>query len=70
MNLDQEAKSKLQERIEAVEAEIEAELKRIYKIPMQNLSEEEVGFLRARRSYMEDGKQVKYASVLEDKPKK
>jgi hypothetical protein len=61
---------RLQERIEAVEAEIVAELKRIYKIPIQNLNEQEIGFLRARRSYMEDDKQVKYASVLEDKPKK
>lgn len=65
MILEEQLKNKLQERMDEGEAEIELALKKIFKKPVASLTEEDIGFLRARVSYLEEGKLAKYASILE-----
>lgn len=50
--------------------EAKKELERILAIPADQLSEDEIGFLRARRSYLKEPQIKEYQSVLESKPPK
>lgn len=60
-------KMKLKARMEETEDEIADVLKSIFKKPIQNLTDYEKGFLRARASYLDDMMLAKYDKILKEK---
>lgn len=50
--------------------EAQERLDEILKKDPETLTQEEIGFLRARRSYLKKSQEEEYASVLETKPPK
>ena len=64
MLTEDQVQETIEKRIEQTDNEIGAVLKGILKKKASDLNEEEIGFLRARASYVDETLLGRYASVL------
>lgn len=67
MNPEDQEKERLQARIDAADAELQKELKRIFKKTPAGLNVDDKRFLQARRSYLTQAQQEEYADALNEK---
>lgn len=67
MNPMQQEEKRMQDRIDAADAELEKAFVKIFKKAIPFLTIEDKRFLQARRSYLDDRQLEKYAEVLREK---
>jgi cell fate regulator YaaT (PSP1 superfamily) len=67
MTPDDSENQKLELRVEAELKAIEEHLKKLSRLQLDSLTEENTAFIKARRDYLDEGQKIKFASILKVK---